>query len=240
MTVARPGRPDPAPAPRLLPAAVLWDLDGTLVDTEPYWIECEYRLVAQYDGTWSDDHAHHLVGSDLLVSAAYLRDVGGVPLPPLEIIERLLDGVTERVARHVPWRPGARELLTALGAAGVPCAMVTMSYRRLADAVDAALPPGSFQAIVAGDDVTRGKPDPEPYLAAAALVGQQPAECVAIEDSPTGLASAVAAGVPTLGVQSLLPLEPGPGREIVRTLSGWTPAALGELITRVGRPVGRS
>ncbi|MGV2480446.1 UNVERIFIED_CONTAM: HAD family hydrolase, partial [Salmonella enterica subsp. enterica serovar Weltevreden] len=94
----------------------------------------------------------------------------------------------------VPFRPGALELLEELREAGIPCVMVTMSYRSLAEAVIAACPPGSFAGLVAGDDVAAGKPDPEPYLAGAALLGGDPSECVALADSRPGLASAVAAG----------------------------------------------
>ncbi|HET9655912.1 MAG TPA: HAD family phosphatase [Kineosporiaceae bacterium] len=219
---------DPRP-PARLPAAVLWDMDGTLVDTEPYWIDCEFELVAEHGGTWSLDHAHALVGNSLLASAEYIRHHGGVELQPEQIVDRLLDGVVARVRGHVPWRPGAQELLAALAAAQVPCALVTMSYRRLAEAVLAALPPAAFATVVAGDDVTYGKPHPEPYLMAAARLGVLAADCVAIEDSPTGVASAVAAGVPVLAVEHLLPLDPGPGRYPVPTLVGVTPAQLAGL-----------
>ena len=213
-----------------LPAAVLFDMDGTLVDTEPYWMECEYALVESFGGTWSDHHAHAIVGGDLIASATYIRDHGPVPLEPEAIVHRLLDGVVERVGRHVPWRPGARDLLFELRDLGVPCALVTMSWRRLAQAVVDALPPGTFAAVVTGDEVDRPKPFPDPYLRAADLLGVAPARCVALEDSPTGVASAVAAGVPTLAVQHLVPLQPGPGRTVVHGLTGWTAAGLGTLL----------
>jgi HAD superfamily hydrolase (TIGR01509 family) len=212
-----------------LPAAVLWDMDGTLVDTEPYWIEREHALVEEYGGTWTDDDAHALVGNSLLVSAAYIRARGGLPLSDEEIVDRLLDDVTAVVRRRVPFRPGARELLEALHERGVPCALVTMSYRRLAEAVVEALPPGRFAAIVPGDEVRNGKPHPEPYLVAADRLGVDPASCVAIEDSPTGVASAVAAGVPTLAVEHIVEVPGGPGRTVVRSLEGWTPERLAEL-----------
>jgi HAD superfamily hydrolase (TIGR01509 family) len=221
--------PAPESAGSALPAAVLWDMDGTLVDTEPYWIECERELVTRYGHEWSDDDAHALVGNPLLVSAEYIRERGHVPLAPEVIVEVLLDGVVERVRRHVPFRPGARELLEALLAAGVPCALVTMSYRRFADAVVEALPPGAFAAVVVGDEVTHGKPHPEPYLTAAARLGVAPEACVAIEDSPTGVASAVAAGVPTLAVEHLVTIAPGPRRTIVHSLESWTPEELAKL-----------
>ncbi|HEX2783928.1 MAG TPA: HAD hydrolase-like protein, partial [Ilumatobacteraceae bacterium] len=96
------------------PAAVLWDMDGTLVDTEPYWIDCEFELVEAHGGTWSQEHAHAIVGSDLHESGRYIREHGGVDLPVDEIVNQLLDGVIARVRLNMPWRPGARDLLAEL------------------------------------------------------------------------------------------------------------------------------
>lgn len=204
-------------------------MDGTLVDSEQYWIECEYALIESYGGTWSDHHAHQLVGGDLIESAVYIAEHGKVPLSPREIVDRLLEGVVARTREHIPWRPGAQELLEELRALGVPCALVTMSWRVFAEAVLDGLPEGSFSALVTGDEVSAPKPHPEPYLMAARLLGAKPADCVAIEDSPRGVTSAVAAGVPTLAVQHVVPLEPGPGRTVATTLVGWTAADLGAL-----------
>ncbi len=214
------------------PAAVLWDMDGTLVDTEPYWIECEHDLVAQHGGTWSAADAHSIVGFDLLDAGHELHTRGGVDLEPAEIATRLLEGVIARVAVQLPWRPGVPELLAECVAAGVPCAMVTMSWRPLADAVIAAAPPGSFVASITGDEVANGKPHPEPYLAAAAALGVDPRDCVAIEDSPTGVASALAAGCATLGVPHVVPVAAAPGLTLVDSLAGVDLAALRRLRVR--------
>ena len=200
------------------PAAVLWDMDGTLVDTEPYWIECEYELVAEFGGQWDQEKAHSMVGNDLRVSAAILRDQGGVELPIDDIVNRLLDGVIARVQRTVPWRPGARDTLTALRKAGIPCALVTMSWTRFADAVVNTLPPGTFDVVITGDEVTNGKPHPEPYLTAANRLGVRAEDCVAIEDSPTGIASAVAAGCRTFAIPNVVDIPEGRGYTVVRSL----------------------
>jgi HAD superfamily hydrolase (TIGR01509 family) len=216
-------------APGRRPAAVLWDMDGTLVDTEPFWVDAEFALIAEHGGVWDERHAAELVGNSLIESARYIRRHSGIDLEPEMIVENLIDRVVERVRGEIPWRPGAHELLTELGDLGVPCALVTMSYRRLAHEVVAALPPRTFAAVVAGDDVTHSKPHPEPYLLAARRLGVPPEDCIAIEDSPPGLASAVAAGVPTLGVEYLVPLTDGPGRELVSSLVGITAEDLGEL-----------
>lgn len=215
--------------------AVLWDMDGTLVDTEPYWIAAEYRLVESYGHHWSDEHAHALIGQPLLVSAAYIRDQGGVPLTPPEIVDRLLLEVIADVRRQVEWRPGALSLLAEMAEAGLPLGLVTMSYRELATEVARQLPFGQFDVLVCGDDVTRGKPDPEPYLQAAARLGVAPQRCLAIEDSPTGVASAEAAGCVTLGVPNQVPLAAGPRRTLLPSLHGVSLTQLRRIVEdRVG------
>jgi HAD superfamily hydrolase (TIGR01509 family) len=213
-------------------AAVLWDMDGTLVDTEPYWIEREHEIVREHgNGAWTDDHAHALVGFDLRDSARYISLHGGIDLPVDDIVNLLLDGVIERVHRRTPWRPGARELLAEINAAGIPCALVTMSWKRFAEAVIPALPEGSFTAIVAGDDVSNGKPHPEPYLAAAALLDVPPHRCIAIEDSPTGVRSAVAAGCVTIGVPHVVDVPDSLGGHRLSTLEGVRLADLADLMS---------
>ena len=177
-----------------LPAAVLWDLDGTLVDSEAYWVLEERALVEDFGGVWTEADAFALVGRALTDSAAYIKDHSPVDLPIDELVDRLVTGVVRRIRAEVPWRPGARELLTALREAGVPTALVTMSYRPITDAVGDALPGGAFDLIVSGEDVTHGKPHPEPYLMGAAGLGLAPDECIAIEDSEPGARSAAATG----------------------------------------------
>jgi HAD superfamily hydrolase (TIGR01509 family) len=207
--------------------AVLWDLDGTLVDTEPSWIAAEYRLVESFGGSWSDEQARSLVGNPLLVSAEYLRAQGGVPLPAEQIVDLLLAQVVADVRRSAPWRSGVRRLLAESRPRGLPAALVTMSYRELADTVAAQLPPGTFDAMVTGDEVRRGKPDPEAYLLAAQRLGVDPGRCLAIEDSPAGVASAEAAGCLVVAVPNQVPIPPACTRTIVAEL---TSLSLAELI----------
>lgn len=210
--------------------AVLWDMDGTIVDTEPYWFAAEYEVVANHGVSWSDDHARALVGFDLLDSGRYMIEHGGVRLTPHEIVELLLDSVVSNMKREVPWRPGARELLADVRGNGIPTALVTMSWKRFATEVVNALPAGAFDVSVVGDDVERGKPHPEPYLLAAERLGVDITKCLAIEDSPTGVASALAAGATVLAVPHHVDVpmrDDVDGRMIRReTLEGLTAADL--------------
>lgn len=211
-----------APAPAF-PAAVLWDMDGTVVDTEPYWMSAETALIESFGGTWTHEQALTLVGKGLESSAAILQDAG-VRMAVHEIVDHLTDAVTEKIERHgPPLRPGAAELLRALAARGVPCALVTMSLRRMAERVVAGIPDARFSVIVAGDDAKRPKPHPDAYLQACAALGVEPAHAVAIEDSPTGVRAAVAAGVPTIGVPLMVSLVGVGAHALWPSLEGRTP-----------------
>ena len=204
------------------PAALLWDMDGTIVDTEPYWMSAEYRLAERHGGTWSHAHSLNLVGNDLIDSGRYIREHAGVDLSPERIVDELLDDVVRQVAEEVPWRPGARELLEEAARTGLSCALVTMSYQRFVDPILAALPEGTFAEVVTGDSVSHGKPHPEPYLTAAKLLGVHPEDCLAIEDSDPGTTSAVAAGCLVLVIPNHVPVNTGERRIHRDTLEGLT------------------
>lgn len=201
------------------------DLDGTLVDTEPHWMAAETALVERFGGTWSHEQALQLVGMGLGDSSAILR-AQGVDLPVPEIIELLTDDVTRRLDGTVAWRPGALELLAEVRKSGVPTALVTMSVRRMAEVIAAAVPFDAFDVIVSGSDVTRPKPDPEAYLTAAAMLGVDITRSIAIEDSPPGLAAAVASGAATVGVPHLRELPASPRWDVWPTLVDRTLADL--------------
>ena len=221
------------PAPAL--QAVFWDMDGTLVDTEPYWFAAEKELMARFGVSWSDEQAMELVGNALPDSARKLQ-AAGADLGVREILDTMLASVVRSVQQEIPWRPGARELLAELNAAGVPNAMVTMSESTLAQVIADQLPEGTFRFLVTGEMVTLGKPDPEPYLLAVKLMGEELGtavdldRAVAVEDSLPGVASAKASGAVTVAVPNAVDVPGQPGITRWETLAGRTVADLEALV----------
>lgn len=161
-------------------------------------------LARRFGIDWTYDDGIAMVGNPLDASAQVLID-RGVRLESHEVISTLVDQVSARAREHMPWLADARVLLDEIVAAGVPCALVTMSIGAL---VDAFLESAGdvFAVVVTGDQVSRGKPDPEAYLMAARRLGVDPRSCIAIEDSPAGVRSARDSGAATIGVRRHVPL----------------------------------
>lgn len=187
--------------PDALPAAVLWDMDGTLIDSECYWIAACRMLIEQHGGELAAPDEPEFVGASM-TQTAELVVARGVDLPLGKVIEIISASVREfMLLQGAPLLPGVEALLRSLAEADIPTAVVTMSYAEnvqvLVEVLRAAgIPP--FEVIVAGDHVTAGKPDPQCYLLAAQRLNLEPSECLAFEDSLTGGRAAVAAGVPTV------------------------------------------
>lgn len=202
-------------------AAALWDFDGTLADTEPLWVAAEYALVESLGAQWSEQHAEYMVGNALLDSGAYiLRVIERPDLTPEWVVDQLLSQVVQQLNSHpIPWRPGALDLLKSFAEAGVPCALVSASYRILLDAALAQLPPGTFATSVAGDEVRNGKPHPEPYTTACRKLGVNVGNCVVLEDSGTGAQSGNAAGALVLAVPNLVQVPEAPRRLRIGSLA---------------------
>jgi HAD superfamily hydrolase (TIGR01509 family) len=198
---------------------VLFDMDGLLVDSEPLWFEVESSVMARLGGSWGERDQAALVGGSLDKSLDYLLAKATRPASRHTVGRWMVDGMVELLSsREVPVMPGARQLLAEVAAAGVPYGLVTSSERPVMEAVLDRLNV-TFPVTVCGDDVSHSKPDPEPYLLAAAKLGAGPGSCVAIEDSPNGVAAAEAAGCITVAVPSIVPIGPAPGRTVAGSLT---------------------
>jgi HAD superfamily hydrolase (TIGR01509 family) len=206
--------------------AVLLDMDGTLVDTEDLWWEAECSLLAELGHRLGHTDRQIVVGGPMSRVVAHLLAVSGVPLTAEQLGAMINDRFAEMIAHGVPLRPGAAALLAELAAEGVPAALVSASHRRIIDLVLCSLGSHHFAFTVAGDEVERTKPHPDPYLLAAARLGADPARCVVIEDAPTGVRSGEAAGCRVLAVPSVTPIEALPGRTVLQSLEGVSVALL--------------
>jgi HAD superfamily hydrolase (TIGR01509 family) len=198
--------------------AVLFDMDGTLVETEQLWSEALFELAGRLGGTMSPAAREQTVGTSMRTAMRILHTDLGVQRTEPELLvdaQWVEDRVADLMAAGITWRPGARELLVEVAEAGLPSALVTTTPRRLTtlvlDRIHADLGGDPFAFSVCGDEVPARKPDPAPYRQAMAALGADPAGSVAIEDSLVGVTSALAAGVAVLGVPSLQPLPAEPG-----------------------------
>ncbi|MBO1756348.1 HAD family phosphatase [Allobranchiibius sp. CTAmp26] len=210
------------------PRAVLWDLDGTLIDSEPLWHAEEQQFVQRAGGIWTATDRRALIGMTMTESSIYL--LSRSPRPPTsdvdEVSHRIIDGVITRLTHRVPWCAGAPDLLDHLTAHGIPQALVTSAWPAFIEAAIGHLPRDTFTVVIDGQSVQHGKPHPEPYRTAAKRLGFRPADCLAIEDSEPGIRSATAAGVPTLAITDR---DTTQTRVVTRpTLEGLTMTSLGE------------
>jgi HAD superfamily hydrolase (TIGR01509 family) len=200
-------------------AAVLFDMDGLLVDSEPVWTIAETELAARLGSEWTPAIKAAVIGKSLPSAVPIILSMLGAPdADPDETLGWLLNRMVELFSAALPLRPGALRLLDDLAAAEVPLALVSSSYRVLVDAALTELGPERFAVTVAGDEVTHPKPHPEPYLLAAERLGADPVDCVVFEDSPSGVASAEAAGCAVVAVPDHVPVDPAPGRAVVASL----------------------
>ncbi|GAB3574537.1 HAD family phosphatase [Amycolatopsis endophytica] len=205
-------------------AAVLWDMDGTLVDSEKLWDVALYGCAEWLGGTLTTEQRLTLVGSNMDATASYLLTVTGHDATPAAIADTgswIRQRTANLFADELPWRPGAREALGSVRDAGVPSALVTSTERALTELALGTIGREFFDVTVCGDEVGgHNKPHPEPYLRATRLLGADPSRCVAVEDSPPGTASAAAAGCVVLVVPNDVAVERGPRRVFRTSLTG--------------------
>ncbi|MEU3349258.1 HAD family phosphatase [Streptomyces sp. NPDC006700] len=198
--------------------AVLLDMDGTLVDTEGFWWDVEVEVFAALGHTLDDSWRHVVVGGPMTRSAGFLIEATGASVTLAEVTTLLNEGFETRIDGALPLMPGAARLLAELSEQRIPTALVSASHRRIIDRVLTTLGPQHFALSVAGDEVSRTKPHPDPYLLAAAGLGADPARCAVIEDTATGVAAAEAAGCRVVAVPSVAPIPPAFRRTVVPTL----------------------
>ncbi|MEU1178472.1 HAD family phosphatase [Streptomyces sp. NPDC005820] len=198
--------------------AVLLDMDGTLVDTEGFWWDVEVEIFAGLGHALDDAWRHVVVGGPMSRSGGFLIEATGADITLAELSVLLNEGFEDRITRALPLMPGAARLLAELAEHEIPTALVSASHRRIIDRVLASLGPQHFALTVAGDEVARTKPHPEPYLFAAAGLGVDPARCAVVEDTATGVASAEAAGCHVVAVPSVAPITAAARRTVVTSL----------------------
>jgi HAD superfamily hydrolase (TIGR01509 family) len=201
--------------------AVAFDMDGTLFDSEKLWTVSLAELAARLGGRISPATRAAMVGTNVAETIGLLHaDVGAPEDAGAASARWLLERTLELYRQGMPWLPGARELLLAVRGAGLATALVTSTPRALVNEAMKAIGAGYIDVVVTGDEVARNKPDPEPYRRATRLLGVPAAACLAIEDSPAGIASAQAAGCPVLAVPREIAVPPGPGLVLRPTLAG--------------------
>jgi HAD superfamily hydrolase (TIGR01509 family) len=213
-------------------AAVLFDMDGLLVDSEWQWFAAETRTVRSLGAGWGKEQQADLLGSNLAFAAEYMIGHADSDESVEAVMQMLHDNMTEELASSVTFRPGALELVAELAAAGVPMALVTSSVRVHVEAVLRHVPGRPFRHVVTADDVELLKPHPDPYLTALALLGADGSGTVVLEDSPAGVASAEAAGCHVVAVPSVVPIEPAERRVVVDGLTEVSVLLLRQLVTR--------
>ncbi|MFE3491697.1 HAD family hydrolase [Streptomyces sp. NPDC059169] len=213
--------------------AVFLDMDGTLVDTEDFWWDVEVEVFADLGHTLDAGWRDVVVGGPMTRSAGYLIEATGADITLAELTVLLNERFEDRIGRGVPLMPGAERLLAELAEHNVPTALVSASHRRIIDRVLASLGHDRFVLTVAGDEVARTKPHPDPYLLAARGVSADPWRCAVIEDTATGVAAAEAAGCRVVAVPSIAPIAPADGRVVVGSLEEVDLGFLRTLITRL-------
>lgn len=218
-------------------AAVLFDMDGTLVDSEPMWEAAEVDVMTSHGSSWSSADQAHAIGGPVERVTGYMSDTiaadTGVRVPPEQIHTELLAAFHGHLdAGRIGVHDGADALFRQAREAGLPVALVSNSPRELMTKVLQALPQFTFDVTIAGDEVPHAKPHPGPYLEAAERLGVDIADCLVVEDSPTGVAAARDSGGAVVAVEHLVPLHPGPRGVVVADLAHVGLAALADQLAR--------
>ncbi len=206
-------------------SAVLFDMDGTLIDSEPQWLSAETELMARYGYEWTRDDQVYCLGGPLTKVGIYMQ--GKVDLETPEFFTKTLIALTEeKLSQSLNFMPGALELLDELHQQGTPLALVTASPRSLLRAALSALPFTYFDVAISGDDVKQTKPHPESYVKAARQLNVPISECLVLEDSLTGVTAGLESGAKVIGIPHILQLPPHERLRVITTLEGMSAGEL--------------
>ena len=211
------------------PHAVFFDMDGLLVDTEPYWLETERELMADFGVIWEEEDQLYCLGGPMEKVGRYMSSLAADRESPEWFAHELIERMSQKF-ESISLMPGIEELLAEISSLALPSALVSASPRRLVDAVLATFPTHPFRHSISADDVERGKPHPDPYLKAASYLGVDIEQSMIIEDSPTGVAAARSSGAWVVAVPQIAPIEEAPKSTIISTLAGHSLSSLWALV----------
>ena len=213
----------------LLPQGIFFDMDGLLVDTEPYWLQTERELMAEFGVHWRSEDQLFCLGGPMEKVGRYMSDLAESRQSPEWFASELIDRMSEKFTLISPM-PGISQLLSEISENHIPAALVSASPRRLVDAVLASIPNHPFALSISADDVVRGKPHPDPYLKAAALLQVAIENSLILEDSPTGVTAARASGAWVVAVPHIAPIAPAQRSVVIETLAGASITSLWNLV----------
>jgi HAD superfamily hydrolase (TIGR01509 family) len=212
-------------------SAILFDMDGTLIDSEPLWLKAEIEVMAEVGCHWDEQDQINCLGGPAERTERYMQERSQNIKPYGYFINRLHEVMRARITNELDLIPNALSLLKECKDAGIKTALVTASSRDLMTIVLKRFPPGTFDVVVSGDDVEKSKPDPAPYLLAAKQLSVDILKCLVLEDSLTGVQSGLSSGAKVIGIPHLVQMSEHPNLRVISSLDeialsdilGWYP-----------------
>jgi HAD superfamily hydrolase (TIGR01509 family) len=212
-------------------SAILFDMDGTLIDSEPLWLKAEIEVMAEVGCHWDEQDQINCLGGPAERTERYMQERSQNIKPYGYFINRLHEVMRARITNELDLIPNALSLLKECKDAGIKTALVTASSRDLMTIVLKRFPPGTFDVVVSGDDVQKSKPDPAPYLLAAKQLSVDILKCLVLEDSLTGVQSGLSSGAKVIGIPHLVQMSEHPNLRVISSLDeitlsdilGWYP-----------------